>query len=180
MATLVPVSLGGTGSNNITGAIDNLGISDSTVLTNLNNVNMSTVTIEGLTLNEATGVPTFINSNLYMTQGTRINGFPVIDSPILNNATISGADLNWITESGNAFVTTARLVFGTAYTNNLYFPSPITYNGYFAVDHAHSKAYFSDGYKYNEILTANSSIIPHEDFGTFEVSSDYGISIMKS
>ena len=179
MATLVPVSLGGTGSNNITGAIDNLGISDSTVLTNLNNVNMSTVTIEGLTLNEATGVPTFINSNLYMTQGTRINGFPVIDSPILNNATISGADLNWITESGNAFVTTARLVFGTAYTNNLYFPSPITYNGYFAVDHAHSKAYFSDGYKYNEILTANSSIIPHEDFGTFEVSSDYGL-VLKS
>ena len=180
MATLVPVSLGGTGSNNITGAIDNLGISDSTVITNLDNVNMSTVTIEGLTLNDATGVPTFINSNLYMTQGTRINGSPVLDSPILNNASISTGGLTWLTENGNAFVTTARLVFGTAYESNVKFPSPITYNGYFAVDHAHSRAFFSDGYKYNEILTSNASIIPNPNFGAYAFSEDEDRTILFS
>jgi len=172
MATIVPVSLGGTGSNNISGAIDNLGISDSTVLTSLDNVNITTVTMQGLTLNDSPGTPTVVNSNLYLSEGTRINGFPVIDSPILNNATISGADLDWITESGNAFVTTARLVFGTAYESNVVFPSPITYNGYFAVDHAHSKAFFSDGYKYNELLSANSSILPTRSFGTYEIDND--------
>jgi hypothetical protein len=172
MATIVPVSLGGTGSNNISGAIDNLGISDSAVLTSLDNVNITTVTMQGLTLNDSPGTPTVVNSNLYLSEGTRINGFPVIDSPILNNATISGADLDWITESGNAFVTTARLVFGTAYESNVVFPSPITYNGYFAVDHAHSKAFFSDGYKYNELLSANSSILPTRSFGTYEQDFD--------
>ena len=182
MATIVPVSLGGTGSNNISGAIDNLGISDSAVLTSLDNVNITTVTMQGLTLNDSPGTPTVVNSNLYLSEGTRINGFPVIDSPILNNATISGADLDWITESGNAFVTTARLVFGTAYESNVVFPSPITYNGYFAVDHAHSKAFFSDGYKYNELLSANSSILPTRSFGTYEIDNDIagGDSVLRS
>jgi len=180
MATIIPVSLGGTGSNNISGAIDNLGISDATVQTNLSNVDITTVTIEGLTLNEPTGVPAIINANLYMSPGTRINGSPVIDSPILNNASISTGGLTFITDNGNAFVTTARMIFGTAFTSNNAFPPADTYNGYFAVDHAHSAAFFSDGYKYNRILTANSSIIPDRNFGTYGFDPDYGITVLQS
>jgi hypothetical protein len=180
MATIIPVSLGGTGSNNISGAIDNLGISDATVQTSLSNVNITTVTIEGLTLNEPIGVPATINANLYMSPGTRINGSPVIDSPILNNASISTGGLTFITDNGNAFVTTARMIFGTAFTSNNAFPPADTYNGYFAVDHAHSAAFFSDGYKYNRILTANSSIIPDRNFGTYGFDPDYGITVLQS
>ena len=172
MATIVPVSLGGTGSNNISGAIDNLGISDSTVQTSLDNVNITTVTMQGLTLNDSPGTPSVVNSNLHMSHGTRINGFPVIDNAVLNNASIESGGLTFTTENGNAFVTTARVIFKTAYESNVKFPSPITYNGYFAVDHAHSKAFFSDGYKYNELLTANSSILPSRNFGTYEVDND--------
>ena len=182
MATIVPVSLGGTGSNNISGAIDNLGISDSTVQTSLDNVNITTVTMQGLTLNDSPGTPSVVNSNLHMSQGTRINGFPVIDNAVLNNASIESGGLTFTTENGNAFVTTARVIFKTAYESNVKFPSPITYNGYFAVDFAHSKAFFSDGYKYNELLTANSSILPTRSFGTYEIDNDVagGDSVLRS
>jgi len=125
-------------------------------------------------------VPAIINANLYMSPGTRINGSPVIDSPILNNASISTGGLTFITDNGNAFVTTARMIFGTAFTSNNAFPPADTYNGYFAVDHAHSAAFFSDGYKYNRILTANSSIIPDRNFGTYGFDPDYGITVLQS
>ncbi len=180
MATIVPVSLGGTGSNNISGAIDNLGISDSTVQTSLDNVNITTVTMQGLTLNDSPGTPSVVNSNLHMSQGTRINGFPVIDNAVLNNASIESGGLTFTTENGNAFVTTARVIFKTAYESNVKFPSPITYNGYFAVDHAHSAGFFSDGYKYNRILTANTSIVPDRNLGAYAFSDEEGRTILFS
>lgn len=180
MATIVPVSLGGTGSNNINGAIDNLGISDSTVQTSLDNVNITTVTMQGLTLNDSPGTPSVVNSNLHMSQGTRINGFPVIDNAVLNNASIESGGLTFTTENGNAFVTTARVIFKTAYESNVKFPSPITYNGYFAVDHAHSAGFFSDGYKYNRMLTANTSIVPDRNFGEYAFSESEARTILFS
>jgi len=182
MATIVPVSLGGTGSNNISGAIENLGFSAANTETTLSNVTATTVTIQGLTLNESTGVPSFINSNLHMGAGTRINGTPVLDSAVINNATISAGGLTFITENGNALVTTARVIHKAAFDSNTSFPDPVTFNGYFAVDHAYSKAYYSDGYKHNELLTNNTSLTPDKNFGTYEQDFDIagGATVLRS
>lgn len=181
MATIVPVSLGGTSANTAANARFNLGFADMNVHTYVDNVTIANTTIKGLTLEDfSNNNPVFVNANLHFGENTIMNGSPAIEGPTLYNASISTGGLTFLTTAGNAFITTARMIHSTAYTDNTFFPAPDTYNGYFATDHAHSAAFFSDAYKYNRILTANSTIEPDRNFGSYEVDPDIGRTVLKS